>query len=73
MLAVGTRFSISPAQTGFALSYVLYTQVVGRISLRVEPLSRIVRIIPVLWFNRPTTCRSREQHEFRRAYRLLRS
>ena len=48
LLAVGTRFVISPAQTGVALSYIFYAQLVGRMPLRTEPLHQIIRVILVL-------------------------
>ena len=73
MLTIGTRFRISPAQTGVTLSYIVSIQQVGRISLRTKPLpSGRVCVILVLFLDGPAACRGRERHEFRRAYRLLR-
>ncbi len=57
MLTIGTRFSVSPAQTGVALSYILSIQLVGQISLRIGGFPEVALFILVLWLDGPTTCR----------------
>jgi hypothetical protein len=61
MLTVGTRFTVSPAQTGVTLSFVLTLQQVG-IKVSVYPIYS-ASSIPVLRLDDSAISRSREQHE----------
>lgn len=69
LLAVGTRFTISPAQTGLVLSYILSVQQ-AYVSLTTK-LSRSLTLRQI-WMACPSNSRSREQYELGRADGLLR-
>lgn len=70
LLCVGARFTISPAQTGVVVSYMLTIQSVSYCFRRHDH-----NLINSTGFRLGSTsvCGSREQHERRRANRLLRS
>ncbi len=61
MLTIGTRFTVSPAQTGVTLSFVLTVQQVG-IKVSVYPIHS-ASSIPGLRLDDSAISRSREQHE----------
>jgi len=74
ILTVGTRFTISPAQTGLVLSYILSVQqayvpfVIGSFSTHITYL---LFILFKIWLDRSTKRRRREQYEFSRARGIL--